>query len=575
MSINQPGIPVGMSGAVNAPSGVRAGNSAQGNSPISAFLSAPNNQSAPSYTLQNTQPGSPIYQWDIYDFMLNAYFGEGGFHDGTALVKSQIEKNIQYDERRMNSYYKNYVRPIIDATYIPVFTKPVKRITTVNGNEDAEGKMAPIWDAFTKNVDNRGTSIALFTQKIVRYARILGVSFIVIDNFPNAPESEVDVIANRKFPFVAMRLPQQVELSLLKLDRFLGIEEIAFREAKEGDEDRWKLWTKEYTVYLYKDKEGKFQEVAGTRYDYNLGKVPVVPVFSAECEDGTILPKPNFYDIARCNWKLFNTCSAQDRLMRAQMFAILCAPKIEQGFSSSPNQGFELPANDANSGLTYPVPFYLAPPTGPYAEIGKNINDLATDLFQMAGQSGVTGVKTEASGISAAYSWQGQEWVLKQTSAMSKFAEETLADLFQLYIPTIKIEYIANYTTDFQVVDQLAKGNQFSRFLSDIAQLSTPFNPVIAEAIKEYCYSSFEGIEDNDMAKITEWIDKNTSEDAEPPAATGTDQVLTDNDKYMSFLKDKNHVPNSAFPKNALGKPKLPDVNNVPNPKNKPVAVAK
>jgi hypothetical protein len=512
--------------------------------------------------------------------MLNAYFGEGGFHDGSALVKSQIEKDVQYVERRANSYYKNYVRPIIDATYIPVFTKPVKRVTKVNGADDPEGKAAPMWKAFCDNVDNRGTDIALFAQKVVRYARIHGVSFIVMDNFPDPPVAEADAIKERKFPFVAMRLPQQVEVSLLKLDRFMGIEEIAFREAPCKGQERWKLWTKEYSVCLYKDKEGNFQQDGETLFVYNLAKVPVIPVFSAECEDGTILPKPNFYDIARCNWKLFNTCSAQDRLMRAQMFAILCAPKIEQGFASSPNQGFELPANDSNSGVSYPTPFYLAPPTGPYAEIGKNINDLGNDLFQMAGQQGVTGVKTEASGIAAAYDWQGQEWVLKQTAAMAKLSEEKIAEVYQLYVPTIKIEYCAEYSTDYQVIDQMAKGNQFSRFLADISQLSVPYNPVVAEGIIEYCYATYNGIKEEEVQEIIDWIEKNTSEDAEPQADTSIPE-LNDNDKVMSFLKDKNHVPNSAFAKNTTTKkgvsnprgqggtnddPTLED-NNVPNPK--------
>jgi hypothetical protein len=531
VSINQPGIPTGLGSSIMAPSGIRSGVASQGNNPISTSLGTQTNQTAPTYTLQNTQPGPPIYQWDIYDFMLNAYFGEGGFHDGSALVKSQVEKNVQYVERRANSYYKNYVKPIIDATYIPVFTKTVTRTTTVNGVEDAEGRLAPMWAAFQKDVDNRGTCISLFTQKIVRYARILGVSFIVMDNFSDAPQSEVDAIQSRKFPFVAMRLPQQVEIDLLKLDKFLGILEIVFREEPVDGVATWKKWTKEYSVLLQKDEEGKFFEVSQSRFDYNLGKVPVFAVFSAECEDGTILPKPNFYDIARCNWKLFNTCSAQDRLMRAQMFAILCAPRIEQGFASSPNQGFELPANDSNNGLSYPVPFYLAPPTGPYAEISKNINDLATDLFQMAGQSGVTGIKTEASGVSAAYSWQGQEWVLKQTSAMSKRAEESIAKLYQLYVQTVKIEYCADYATDFQVVDKAAKYNQFSKFLQDNSQLSTPYTPVIAEGVKEYCYATFEGLQDAAMKKIIDWVDGNTNYEEAPIVPEIEDPIKEEEDE--------------------------------------------
>lgn len=260
-----PGIPTGLSYSANAPSGIRTSAGAQGNNPISVALGAPQQgQSAQSFTQQNTQPGPPIYQWDVYDFMLNAYFAQGGFHDGSALVKSEVEKDKQYAERRANSYYKNYVRPIIDATYIPVFSKPVKRQTLVNGKDDLEGKTVPIWGEFKKNIDNRGTSLEKFSNLIVRYARILGVSFVVMDNFPQAPELVQDAIKNRKFPFTAMRLPQQVEVDLLILDDFLQLEQIGFKEksVKVGDnmEPRWKLWTKDYSCMMTKDKDSKFIE---------------------------------------------------------------------------------------------------------------------------------------------------------------------------------------------------------------------------------------------------------------------------------------------------------------------------
>jgi hypothetical protein len=304
---------------------------------------------------------------------------------------------------------------------------------------------------------------------------------------------------------------------------------------------------------MTKDDDGMYIEVPSTRFEYNLGKVPVIPVYSAECEHGTILPMPNFYAVARCNWHLFNVCSAHDRLMRAQMFCILCAPKIENGFSSSPNQGFELPANDGTTGMNYPLPFYLAPPVGPYAEISNDIKDLGTDLFQLAGQQGVTGVQLETSGVSKAYDWQGQEWVLKQTSKMGKKCEEAMSKIFQLYVAE-KFEYTADYATDFQVVDQMAKSNQFGRFLQDVTGVSTPFNPLIAEALKEYAVAMFDGMSDEKMADLVEWIDDNTGEaDAGMNGQMPTDEEAAKNDKIMAFLKDKNKVPN-AFGKKPVKK---------------------
>jgi hypothetical protein len=549
------GLPTGLNSAANTASGVRSyqGANPGGNSPITASMgiqSAP--QTGPIITDQNSQVGPRIYQYDVYDFMLNAYFGQGGFHDGTILVKSQIEPDKQYEERRANSYYKNYTRPIIDATYAPVFTKPVKREVQVNGVVDKNGTSAPQLAAFLKDVDGRKSDIGKFMKKTTRYSNMLGVAFVVVDNVAreDIPALVADAVAGRKFPYCVLRLPQQVERELLILDNFMEIEQIAFKEPNEGEQEIWKVWNKTSSYKITKDKDGKFVEVPDTRTEHNLGKTPVVPVFSGECEDGTLLPKPNFYDVARCNWALFNMCSSQNRLMRSQMFAIFCAPGMNAGFGTSPQRGFELKPDNSITGEKYPLPFYCAPPTGPYSEISQNINDLKSDLYQLAGQQGVTGVQQAVSGISKAYDWQGQEWILRQTALSAKSAEEKIVEMFGLYVTSEKFTYTADYTMDYQIVDQLAKGNQFSRFLSDVSTLSTPYNPVVAEGVREYAESTYDGIEDAEAAKIMKWITDNTTfEKEETPPEIGEEGAA--NDKIISFLQDKNRLPNGAIKKPA------------------------
>jgi hypothetical protein len=116
-----------------------------------------------------------------------------------------------------------------------------------------------------------------------------------------------------------------------------------------------------------------------------------------------------------------------------------------------------------------------------------------------------------------------------------------------------------------------------------VAQLSTPYNPVIAEGVREYCQSTFDGIDEEEMQEIMDWIEANTSEEEPQPGAGagaegGVAPEQLDNDKMMSFLSDKNYVPNASFKKGgqpAGGAPKPQP--NVPGgtPKPKPGLPAK
>ena len=552
-----PGIPTGLSSSANSPSGMRVGAFGQGNAPITGILvgskyGSPQDGSRQAYigTHQNSPPGPPIWEWDKYDFMYNSYFELGGFYDGSALAKSVVEWDDQYYERRRVAYYENYLRPIIDATYVPVFTLEVERKTMINGKEDEDGKGAPLWHAFQENCDNRGTKIEDFTKKIVRHARLLGVAFIVMDNFPVIPELREDAIKNRKLPFVSMRLPQQVEVQLLKLDDFDRIEEIVFREKPENGEDRWKKWTTYHSVKLTKDKNGDWIEVPNTLVEHKLGKVPVIPISPNECEDGTILPHPAFYSLARCNWALFNICSSQMRLLRSQMFAILCASKVEGGLSVSPTGGIDMPANNTTTGETYERPFYLSPPTGPYEGITQTIQNIREELYRLAGQESVQGVREVASGLAKSFDFAAKESVLIESAKMARRAEEKMAEHTMLYTGEV-FDYEAGYATEFKPSNAGDKLDRDGKYLEFVQGVSTPYNPPVGNILKQLTGQTFEGKEET-LRKINEWIDKNTSEEAQKETPQTPEELAAirdagNNDSVVNFLRDKNKTPNNSI----------------------------
>ena len=188
-----------------APSGVQAtGAYDQINDPVSVSTGAPvaTAQNTLSGSDKNTPPGPAIFKLNKFDVMWQAYWGTGGFYDGTILRKMTTEVDDQYLLRRAISFYRNFLKQIIDATYKPVFSDGVMRTTKIGEQIDNDGDIAPQWNAFLENVDNRRHGIGSFCKRAVKNARILETCFVIIDNFPNIP-ADLDVktaVKNRIFP---------------------------------------------------------------------------------------------------------------------------------------------------------------------------------------------------------------------------------------------------------------------------------------------------------------------------------------------------------------------------------------
>jgi hypothetical protein len=493
-----------------------------------------------------------LWQLNKWEFYYCAYFEEGGFADKSVLTKARTEFDDQFTERRNYSVYPNYVRSIIDSTYTPVFTKPVKRTTLVNGKEDKEGTGVPVWAAFCKDVDHRHSDMATVVEKFVKHARILGVSYLVCDAPRELAELKtvVDLVDERKYPWISMRLPQQVVQELLVVDDFCNLQEIVFIEAndKATDKPRAKKWTKDYCCMMEKDKEDKWVEMKTTIVEYYLDDIPVMPILSTESQDATIIPKSTFASVIDCNLAIFNIWSEVRRMGRSQMFPILCLPNMQGSFVASVNNGISLPANDANQ--SWPLPMYLCPDVGPYDSIVNTIKFLSDELFRVSGQEGVVGVqkkKQSPSGIEASYEFMSQNWVLLKSADMAKKTEEGIARLFKLYIPE-EFEYTAEYCRSYQPTETQAKSDRDNMFLDKISTLSTPYNPVVAMVLSDWILANYNA-EDQKVIDTLKWIADSTSKDTEKDKPPAVNEEAAVNDKIMSFLQDKNKLPNDAVKK--------------------------
>ena len=478
MSVSNQDSGVNITNSLDQPSGIGASfDGSQSNSPLAVITGT--GGVATTSVLSGTDKNSPKvvmkWQWDKYAFVYNGYFSMGGFYDGSALYKSITERDDQYAERKGTAYYRNYVRPIIDATYLPVFSSNATRKTEVKGVLDEDGKLAPLWNAFLDDCDNRKSHIQKFVKTAVKYSNMLGVSFVVMDNLPSVFEITQDAIDNRTYPYLYIRYPQQVEPSQLVLDEFCKIKQIAFREmpekvidavsGQEKMESRWKLWTEEYSVKLRKpdgiassQRKVEYEEIPGTKSVHNLGIVPVIAVMSGDVEDGTVLPHPRFYPIVDCNWALYNIDSAQMRLIRSQMFAMLVKPATPDNDGRTPQsvgplQGIEMPPD--RDGISNHVPFYLAPPTGPYTELSNTTKQLSDELYRLAGQEGVVGVgkASNKSGLAQSFDFQAMEWVLQETAKVAANLEEFVAVLFKKYVTSEEFDYECLYEDNYHPSD--------------------------------------------------------------------------------------------------------------------------
>lgn len=547
------------------PSGINSvGQYDQINDPVAASTGAnvAPGQSSLSGTDKNTPPGPPVFKWNKYDFCWNAYWGTGGFYDGTVLRKMLVELDDQYLLRRALTFYRNFYRQIIDATYKPVFSEGNTR--TVEANGVSGNNVAPLFSAFLEDADCKKNPLSQFTKRAVKTARICGACFVIVDNYGDVPELLTDQIKARKFPYVYTRLPQQVEEKFVELDEVGRLKQIVFRENPEPVfnsktqrtemERRWKKWTADYSVKMrYNNESGEYEDIPGTQVNYNLGEIPIIPVMSSEAEDNTVLPQPTFYDICRCNWAIFNWDSFNTRTVSGSLYPTLTLPRpsgteVSNLMGVSPQQALLVPP--AENGITPAKPEWLDFPTGCLEALRGMVNDLVDDMFRQAGQQGVSAqVKSghNQSGISKSYDFHAQQFVLKETAKMAKDCEQEIARMFKLWVPTEKFDFEVHYEEDFEPEED---PNDDVKLYGDYIALN-PGPKGKGLALKMLTHSVFNDASPEDVeeviAELDEQINDAEKDDRDIPPED-VQPVETPEQKAARELKEAEDAKKDAIP---------------------------
>ena len=375
---------------------------------------------------------SNILTYNPYKLVSNAYNGDGIIADGSALVPYSRESF--YSERKATSYYRNFIKPIVDAMIVPVFDAPVTRETS-----------SDLFELFLEDVDNKGTDITENSLNVATLSRLHGVTFVIMDNFSlnEIPSTVNDVISQRKIPYIYTQPAYNVKkFTIDDFGRFVTI--TFYNNDIELEGKKYRVTTTWTSMEMIKEIWDGTTLYKTFKYSHNLGVIPVIPVYSTNKD--VVLPVPPVYDLAKMNVALYNKDSELRDQERAQAFSVFYAQfdTNNSNVSVGPHSMMVLPL-DPSLNIS---PGYASPDSAILQHLMNSSKDLVESIYQCAGQAGVVGVKSNSSGIAEAYKFKSSNNQLKRTATIAENYEKALANLFSLYIKQ-PVEYSVSYTSNF------------------------------------------------------------------------------------------------------------------------------
>ena len=386
---------------------------------------------------------------ELYKLLDAAYNGDGGFRDGEYLVQHPRESDEKYNMRKRLSYYLNYTKPCVDAHVSPVFKTMAVR--------DYKGIASKAWEVFASDVDFLGSGIDKLMKRAAYIAKLNGVSYIVMDMSENVVINNFADMENDRNNLPYAFIVDSVSVEEVKFDQFGRIIKFVFSEPDpyDGYTPAKRTMTPEgWSLKTSKDeKQGA----------WNIGCVPVVPLYSKEHKSTDAFPPSEFESIARTNLAIFNMSSWLSDILVNQTFSVLTYP-------SNDEEAIELGTNNA---LSYPVesshaPAFIAPPAEPANVLISQISALRQEIYRMAVVVNVTGARSQQSGEAKAWDYEATNQILSDFADMVEAAERKVAKLFSIWVGA-ELEYKVNYPSDFKISEveqelanaEVAKGLNF------------------------------------------------------------------------------------------------------------------
>lgn len=378
-----------------------------------------------------------------YELTLDAYEGTGGFlpdsHDSYLFP---YPREIDFKSRKKQSYYINYIKPIVNSKVKPVFSKAPQRQYK---NDIVEG--------FLENADNNNTPLNSIVEEAVTMSRLLGQFFVIMDNFEDVPENMNEVIAERKYPYIYTKLPQDV--FSYETDLWGKLTDISFFYSLYYPDDQeeavylYKRYTDEEIEYWYNKKSidgtEDVEKVVVSAFNHQLGVLPVIYY------NRDILPHPPFLDMASLSRSIYNLGSEINDLSRSQAFSILLLPSINPDGDAQSN--VILGSNNAlffDSQSTN-IPSYISPDSNIMNTQLTRYDNLMQTLVYSADILGVNaqgGGNTAQSGLAYSYKFFAQKQELMMSSNIADYYDSKIIEMLGIFIGQ-DIDYDVQYTNSF------------------------------------------------------------------------------------------------------------------------------
>lgn len=372
----------------------------------------------------------------IYTLLRDAYFGDGQFESGGALVKHARESAENYAKRRRLAYYLNYTGPIVNASVDPIFRNEIAR----EYNDTAKFKV------FLDDADRTGADLQNYIRRMAVAAKLYGVVYIVVNNEASIGATVQDNLDMRALPYLTAVLPQNV--THWKFDERGRLIEFTYKDTVQDAEDKTRVRFYLWTVQEWQVQDENRQTIA--RGDNNIGRVPVVQWFGRSTNPMEMLPSPEFLSVAQTNYHVYQLCSWHTQILQNQTFNILTLP----------NSGQEDITIGTNNVLTYPpesthTPAFIAPDAAPANVLTDQIDRLIREMYRMSGLDSVIGVQTAKSGVARQWDFERTNQRLVDFAIQCEEAEKAIVALYEAWTGE-RINYTCEYPRDFKIADVAA-----------------------------------------------------------------------------------------------------------------------
>lgn len=417
--------------------------------------------------------------------MLDAYFGTGGFLDGSYLIKHPRETDKKYEQRKQLAYYINHVAVAVNSQVDPIFKDEIKR----------EWNPSPLFERFKTDVDRNNTDLQELMKQTAQRAKLLGYSFLLMDNTVEQPATIKEAEERRLLPYI-ISIPSE-NVGVCEFDEFGQLSRFKYHEIIKAENGENVKVETEWTKTRWKRKRGEHEEMG----DHNLGRVPVT-IWQSRLISNKQLPSSEFTSIVQCNYSIYQKCSWLDEILANQAFSILVYPG-------------EIKANltiGTENALTYPedsphTPMFITPPSTSADILQANIQQLVTEIYRMANLSTVTGVREATSGIAKAWDFQRANQALAEYSYMCQRAEYDIIDLFERWTGE-KLDYHCEYPRDFAIADLTDELENAQRLID----LNFKSGALVIETVKRILAVYFPNIQDEVYDQIIDEITKSSDE---------------------------------------------------------------